>query len=240
MEVAPTAHYSMGGVDVDAEEARTDLEGLYAAGEVTAGLHGANRLGGNSLTETVVFGARAGAAAAARSRTLRAQPRPLAAREAAEDELDAFPRDGDVLPRLAQHDLRELMWRHVGVVRDAEGLEDGLQRLEELRGAVDDLDVGTDAEGHREVALALELRASLDLAVATAAAALRREESRGSHQRRDHPDRDDDHGSVHHTVRLGPDGELGHDRRRTGAVPDHLEDWARDDEAPDTEGRLLE
>jgi succinate dehydrogenase / fumarate reductase, flavoprotein subunit len=240
MEVAPTAHYSMGGVDVAAEEARTDLEGLYAAGEVTAGLHGANRLGGNSLTETVVFGARAGAAAADRSRSLRAQPRPHAALLAAEDELDAFPREGEVLPRLAQHDLRELMWRHVGVRRDAEGLREGLERLEELRGAVEDLDVGADAEGHREVALALELRASLDLAFATATAALRREESRGAHQRRDHPDPDDDHGLVHHTVRIGGDGELLHDRRRIEAVPEHLTDWARADGIPVTEARLLE
>jgi succinate dehydrogenase / fumarate reductase, flavoprotein subunit len=240
MEVAPTAHYSMGGVEVTAEDAATAVEGLFAAGEITAGLHGANRLGGNSLTETVVFGARAGAAAAAHSRSLLAQPRPHRSLEEAEEELDAIPSRGDVLPRLAQQELREVMWEHVGVLRDEDRLRGGIERLDELRAKLAELDVGADAEGHSEVALALELRASVELAIATATAALHRTESRGAHQRRDHPDRDDEHGLVHHVVRRGGDGGLVHEQHPVPAVPDHLADWAIEEEAPDASGRLLE
>jgi succinate dehydrogenase / fumarate reductase, flavoprotein subunit len=240
MEVAPTAHYSMGGVSVAAGSGATSVEGLFAAGEITGGLHGANRLGGNSLTETVVFGARAGAAAAERSAALPAQPRPLQALRAANEELDELVGDKDLPPRLLQHELRQVMWEHVGVVREDASLGRGLDRISELTGCLDDLDVQPDAQGHRDLAGALELRGSLQLARATVIAARARTETRGAHQRRDHPDRDDEHQLVSHVVRLGADAELAWSTQARTEVPEHLAEWARETKRPDDHGRLLE
>jgi succinate dehydrogenase / fumarate reductase, flavoprotein subunit len=240
VEVAPTAHYSMGGVVIDPETAATTVEGLHAAGEITAGLHGANRLGGNSLIETVVFGARAGRAAAERSASLHAQARPRRALEDALDELDAAHRSGELPVRLVQHELREVMSAHVGVVRDDETLVAGLTRIDELEAALPSLDVQPDAQGYGDLAAALELRGSLVLARATAQHARARTETRGAHRRSDHPDRDDDHQLVNHLVRLDAAGQLGHDQRPRPAVPDHLADWAVESDELDAAGRLLE
>jgi succinate dehydrogenase / fumarate reductase, flavoprotein subunit len=241
VEVAPTAHYSMGGVVIDPETAATTVEGLHAAGEITAGLHGANRLGGNSLTETVVFGARAGRAAAERSADLRAQQRPERSLTAALEELDELTRPGDVPVRLVQHELRGVMSDHVGVVRDDERLGQGLARLTEVESSLPSLDVQPDAQGHRDLAAVLELRASLVLARATTELARTRTETRGAHRRSDHPDRDDDRQLVNHLVWLDEDGRLAFEARPRPAVPDHLTEWAAavEDEV-ETTGRLLE
>ncbi len=109
MEVAPTAHYSMGGVVVDPETTATDLDGLFAAGETTSGLHGANRLGGNSLAETLVFGRRAGEQAAARSASTDVSIRPRAVVAEAADELEALVRPGSELARPVQRAVRDMM-----------------------------------------------------------------------------------------------------------------------------------
>ncbi len=130
MEVAPTAHYSMGGIVVDPESHATEVLGLYAAGECTAGLHGANRLGGNSLTETIVYGRRAGEAAAAFSADCDLALHPRRIIEAASDELDAMVGPGSELARPLQRALRDLMWERCGVTRDEAGLRDGLARIE--------------------------------------------------------------------------------------------------------------
>jgi succinate dehydrogenase / fumarate reductase flavoprotein subunit len=111
MEVAPTAHYTMGGVVVDAESHATRVTGLYAAGEVTSRLHGANRLGGNSLAETVVFGRFAGEHASEYSRSLNAQPRSNRAIRAAHDDLDSLIGAGDEMARPLQRALRDSMWQ---------------------------------------------------------------------------------------------------------------------------------
>ena len=118
MEVAPTAHYSMGGVVVDPETHATDVAGLFAAGECTAGLHGANRLGGNSLTETVVYGRRAGEAAAAFSQESDVSIHPRHVIAEAGDDLDALIGPGDEMARAVQRRLRDLMWDACGVVRN--------------------------------------------------------------------------------------------------------------------------
>src|SRR4029434_3785679 len=135
MEVAPTAHYSMGGVVVDPQTHATDVAGLYAAGEVTAGLHGANRLGGNSLAETVVFGRRAGEAAAAYSASRDVQLRARYVVRAADEELSSFIRHGQQFARPLQRALRDTMWETCGMVRDQPGLRHGLERLGETRPA---------------------------------------------------------------------------------------------------------
>lgn len=240
MEVAPTAHYSMGGIVIEPETGATEVAGLYAAGEITAGLHGANRLGGNSLSETVVFGARAGDAAAAHSRDLSVQLRSRETIAQAFDELDAAIRDGDEVVRVAQRELRNTMWEHVGVVRDEGGLDAGIERLRDLQANLPSLDVQPDSQGYQDLSAALDLRGSVITALATALAAKQRRETRGAHQRRDHPGRDDEHQLVNHRVRLGADGELSLETVPRAPIPDHLEEWARDAEEVDTSGRLLE
>jgi succinate dehydrogenase / fumarate reductase, flavoprotein subunit len=240
IEVSPTAHYSMGGVSIDPETAATTVDGLFAAGEITAGLHGANRLGGNSLIETVVFGARAGTAAAERSRGLPAQPRPLDAIERANAELDARLHEGEVVIRLVQQELRDTMWEDVGVVRDDGSLRRAIDRIEGLRDRLPDLEVQPDAQGFRDLAAACELHGSLELAAATARCARARTETRGAHQRRDHPERDDDHQLVNHVTRLDGDGRLHLEPRARAEVPERLLDWIGEDAGFDTADRLLE
>jgi succinate dehydrogenase / fumarate reductase flavoprotein subunit len=186
MEVAPTAHYSMGGVVVDPDTAATAVQGLYAAGEVTAGLHGANRLGGNSLAETLVFGRRAGEHAAARSLSLTYTRRNPSAIKAAHAELDALIHPGTQLARPLQRALRDTMWESGGVVRTEERLARGLERIDELKQQARDVDVRPSSEGYKDLAIALDLRAALVVAEATLLGAQERRESRGAHARSDY------------------------------------------------------
>ena len=131
IEIAPTAHYSMGGVWVRPEDHGTGVEGLYAIGEASSGLHGANRLGGNSLIELLVYGRIVGRAAAAYSAQLNAQQRSAAALAAARDEIDEMlAADGPENVRALQRALRNTMTEHAGVVRDEAGLLAGLAELD--------------------------------------------------------------------------------------------------------------
>jgi len=190
MEVAPTAHYTMGGLVVDPLTHQTEIPGLFAAGECTAGLHGANRLGGNSLTETIVYGRRAGAAAASFALSTDVGIHPRAAINAANDELDRRVRPGIELARAAQRELRELLWTCCGVVRDLAGLQEGLRRLDDVRSALDDIDVRPTQEGWGDLAQVLDLEAGITLAEATMRLAVERTETRGCHNRSDFPDLD--------------------------------------------------
>jgi succinate dehydrogenase flavoprotein subunit len=191
MDVAPTAHYSMGGVVVEPLTHATDVQGLFAAGEAVAGVHGANRLGGNSLLECVVFGRRAGEAAADYSERLSMQLRdPKQVRDASA-EIDVMLGSGEEFARPLQRALRDEMWAGCGVVRTAEGLERALRRVAEVEEASAGLEVRPDVEGYAELAHAFDLRSSLLSARATLVSALERRESRGAHRRSDHPDLDE-------------------------------------------------
>ncbi len=190
MEVAPTAHYSMGGLVVDPDTHATDTTGLYAAGECTAGLHGANRLGGNSLTETIVYGKRAGEAAAAFSAGSDVAIHPRRVVREASDEIDRLIGPGTELARPMQRALRDLMWQHCGVVRHEAGLVGGLSELDQIRDVVGEVDVRPSAEGWSDLAQVLDLRAGLVVAEATMRGALSRRESRGGHSRTDFPELD--------------------------------------------------
>ena len=239
MEVAPTAHYSMGGVVVDPESHATDVAGLYAAGEIAAGLHGANRLGGNSLAETVVFGRRAGEAAARYSASRDVALRARDVVRAADQELSGFIRHGRQFARPLQRALRDTMWEICGVVREQAGLQRGLERLAELRRLAADVDVRPTSEGYADLAHALDLRASLAAAEATLLGALARTESRGAHQRRDHPELDPEL-RVNFQARLDGTGRLAVDARPVPAVPAELAGWTRPDPDLSAAGRLLE
>ncbi|MGH9246904.1 MAG: FAD-dependent oxidoreductase [Acidimicrobiales bacterium] len=190
MEVAPTAHYTMGGLVVDPETHATEVLGLYAAGEVTGGLHGANRLGGNSLAETVIAGRRAGEAAARFAEEGEVVVRSRRAIREASDELDALVHPGTELARPLQRRLRDLMWERCGVVRDEESLTRGLHELEEIRAVLPEVDVRPGAEGWSDLAHALDVRGGLLAAEATLRGAVERRETRGAHNRSDFPDLD--------------------------------------------------
>jgi succinate dehydrogenase / fumarate reductase flavoprotein subunit len=239
MEVAPTAHYSMGGVVVDPATGATGVAGLYAAGEVASGLHGANRLGGNSLAETVIFGRRAGEAAAAYSAARDVQRRDRKVVAAALAELDALTRPGPEFARPLQRALRNAMWEGCGVVRDEAGLRRALDRIAELRGPAGQVDVRPSAEGYADLAHALDLRASLTTAEATVRGALARRESRGAHQRRDFPERSEEL-KVNFRFSLGADGSLEMERHPVPPVPAELEPWVREEADLSAGRRLLE
>ncbi|MEZ3165348.1 FAD-dependent oxidoreductase [Halorubrum sp. RMP-47] len=192
VEVAPTSHYGMGGVAVD-DHGETDVDGLFAIGETMAGVHGANRLGGNSLAETVAYGVVAGERIADRVDGPGAVPDAL--REGLVEphlrDLRAMAdNDGahDVDAVLA--DLRELMWEHAGILRDEASLREGLDRLADVRDRAADMRVGPVTSESFE--LAVDVGFMLVAAEAVLRGALEREESRGAHYRTDYPDVDPD------------------------------------------------
>jgi len=238
MEVAPTAHYSMGGVVVEPETHATGVEGLYAAGESTAGLHGANRLGGNSLSETVVFGRRAGEASGAFSQSSDVQLRSRRRIREAGEELDSFIREGDEFARPLQRALRDTMWACCGVVRSEEKLREGVERHAEIGAAAPNIDVRPTSEGYGDLAHALDLRASLVAAEASLLGALARRESRSAHQRSDHPDLDPGH--QVNLVIVREEGRLAVRKQPVEPVPDHLRGLAEGGEDVDVAGRLRE
>jgi succinate dehydrogenase / fumarate reductase, flavoprotein subunit len=188
MEVGPTCHYVMGGVEVDPETAAAVVPGLYAAGEVAGGMHGSNRLGGNSLSDLLVFGRRAGAAAAARSKKMNAAPlSEEGITAAARAALAPFERDGGENPYTIHQELQQAMNDLVGIIRTADEIREALSRIEALKVRASALTV----EGHRQYNpgwhLALDLPHMLRVSECIAKAALEREESRGGHTRDDFP-----------------------------------------------------
>jgi succinate dehydrogenase / fumarate reductase, flavoprotein subunit len=209
MEVGPTCHYMMGGVRVDAETQASTVPGLFAAGEVGGGLHGANRLGGNSLSDLLVFGRRAGLHAAGYAASLPSRPAPddtdidTCAREA----LAPFETGGGQNPYAIQADLQECMHSLVGIIRTEDELKKALEELALLQERSERVSV----EGHRQYNpgwhLALDLRSMLAVSECIARAALERRESRGGHTRDDYPKTDPDFGTVNVVVRQR-DGEI--------------------------------
>ena len=238
MEVAPTAHYSMGGVVVDAETHSTDVRGLYAAGECTSGVHGANRLGGNSLAEILVFGKIAGEWAADFSENLDLQMRNRSIINDAIEELDELTSNGEQLARPLQRAVRNIMWNFCGVIRSGEGLEEGLTELMKVKEASKDVDVRPSAEGFSDLALALDLLGSIDSAEATIRSAIARKESRGAHQRSDFTEKDTS-GNFNYVVELKGGKQLI-SKTKVEKLPELLQDAMDSYEELSVEGRLLE
>ena len=201
MEVAPTAHYSMGGILVDAENHSTGIDGLFAAGEVTGGLHGANRLGGNSLAEILISGKRTGYAAALRSQNMDIQQRSRKVINQAHEKIDKLIKEGNYVVRPLQRKLRDIMWEYCGVVRSEKTLLGGLEELNELKNLLPDLDVRPDSEGYLDLMLAYDLKGSIMAAEATILGAIHRKESRGSHQRSDYV-KNDENFNLNYVIKL--------------------------------------
>ncbi|MBF4548734.1 L-aspartate oxidase [Pseudoclavibacter sp. VKM Ac-2888] len=191
IEIAPTAHYSMGGVWVRPDDHGTDVDGLYAIGEASSGLHGANRLGGNSLIELLVFGRIVGRAAVAHSEGLDAQLRSPAAVAQARGEIDELlGADGRENVRALQRAIRDTMTEYAGVVRDEEGLKAGIAALDVIEARMEDVGIHPDIAGFQDLAHAFDLKSSALAARATLEAALERRETRGCHNRSDFPELD--------------------------------------------------
>ncbi|MFC4628377.1 L-aspartate oxidase [Promicromonospora alba] len=235
IEIAPTAHYSMGGVWVRPEDHSTEVDGLYAIGEASSGLHGANRLGGNSLIELLVFGRIVGRAAAAYSAGLEAQNRSHDAEAEARAEVaDLLAADGHENVRALQRAVRNTMTEHAGVVRDEQGLTAGLRELDEIEVRTKNVGIHPDIAGFQDLAHAFDLKASLIAARATLEAARERRETRGCHNRSDYPDLD-----PALQVNLVWSPRTGVVREAIPEVPDEIAALIQTQEVS-TEGKLVE
>ncbi len=217
MEIGPTTHYMMGGVRVDAESQATTVPGLFAAGECAAGLHGSNRLGGNSLSDLLVFGKRAGEFAAAfarehgRAAADAAQVRTAIAALYAPFDRPAPtaggpPADGG--PYQVQRRLQVMMQAQVGIVRRQDEMESALEKIAALEREAAAVTVGGNREYNPGWHTALDLRNLLTVAAAVTRAALERKESRGAQFRDDYPGKDDELGKVNIAIRKGEGGEM--------------------------------
>jgi succinate dehydrogenase / fumarate reductase flavoprotein subunit len=211
MEIAPTTHYMMGGIRVDGATGETTVAGLYAAGEAAAGLHGANRLGGNSLSDLLVFGARTGAAAADRAARLSSPPYldPVQVQSASASLEAPLERRGGEDAYAIQRDLQEVMGRLVGIFRVEADLDEAIRELANLRRRWE----GVRASGGRAYNpgwnLVFDVGNLLTVSEAIARSARQRTESRGAHSRLDYPATDDEKwGGHNNAVSKGADGSM--------------------------------
>jgi succinate dehydrogenase / fumarate reductase, flavoprotein subunit len=215
MEVGPTTHYIMGGVRVDGDTQMSSVPGLFAAGEVAAGLHGANRLGGNSLSDLLVFGRRAGQYAAkfAGDRP-KANPSVSEADAAVQRALAPFDRAGGAeAPYAIQHELQQMMQKLVGIVRQEEEMVEAVNNVRALRSRAAKVGVQGNREYNPGWHTALDLDNLLAVSEAIALAAIERKESRGGHFREDYPDKVAEYAKFNIVIRKGPDGSMQLERR---------------------------
>jgi succinate dehydrogenase / fumarate reductase, flavoprotein subunit len=224
MEVGPAQHYVMGGVEVDPDTGGSCVPGLYAAGEVSGGMHGSNRLGGNSLSDLLVFGRRAGESAASYVSSLPSRPRVIEADlDAAEAEADEpFTNPGAENPYAVMKDLQEHMQSLVGIIRKADELERALKEIDRLKERAKNVSVqGTGRSYNPGWHTALDLRAMLTVSECVAKAALERKESRGGHTRDDYPATDPEWGKINLVLR-DRRGSVDIDRKPLPVMPDEL------------------
>ena len=206
MEVGPTTHYMMGGVRVEASTAASTISGLFAAGEAAAGMHGANRLGGNSLSDLLVFGKIAGQSASNYAQeNAHVSPHGDEIKRGISEALKPFE-SGTENPYDIHAELQEVMEAHAGIVRTGEALEEGIQKLEKIRNRLPNLHAKGDRNYNPGWHLCLDLHNMVITSLALAKAALERNESRGAHTRLDYPEYDEELGKVNIIIRPSPDG----------------------------------
>jgi succinate dehydrogenase / fumarate reductase, flavoprotein subunit len=223
MEVGPTTHYVMGGVRVDPDSQMSTVPGLFAAGEVAAGLHGANRLGGNSLSDLLVFGKRAGEYAAAYAKANRgAQIVESDVEAIARESLAPFERSADEGPYKVQYALQDTMQDLVGIVRVEDEMQRALGEIAQLKARAARVGVGGNREFNPGWHTALDLDNMLTVAEAVTRAAIERKESRGGHFRDDYPNKDPAFGTFNILLRKGPDGEMQVSRQPLSAMREDL------------------
>jgi succinate dehydrogenase / fumarate reductase, flavoprotein subunit len=226
MEVGPTCHYVMGGVEVDPDSAASfgSVEGLFAAGEVSGGMHGSNRLGGNSLSDLLVFGKRAGEHASAYADGLTKRPRVATAdvESALDTALAPLNRQSGENPYTLQQDLQAVMGDLVGIIRRAGELTEALKRLDELKLRVANVGAVGGRKYNPGWHLALDLRNMLVVSQCTAKAALEREESRGGHTREDFPKMSPEWRRINLVCSLDDAGDVVLERKPVPKMPADL------------------
>jgi succinate dehydrogenase / fumarate reductase flavoprotein subunit len=224
MEVGPTTHYMMGGIRVDGDSQMSTVPGLFAAGEVAAGLHGANRLGGNSLSDLVVFGRRAGRYAAefakANSTPTIDEQELQSTATAALAFFDRGPSGEN--PYQIQYDLQEAMQDLVGIVRTESEMLQALDAIGRLCARVECAGIAGNREYNNGWHTAIDLGNMMTVSEAIARAALLRRESRGAQFREDFPNKDAEWGKYNIVIRRGPDGEMQVEKRELMPMPDEL------------------
>ena len=207
MEVGPTCHYMMGGIRVDAETARSNVPGLFAAGEAAAGLHGANRLGGNSLSDLLVFGRRAGLAAAEHAKQAGTPSIDDAqVDEATGEMIEPFERSTGESPYDVHRDLQETMQNYVGIFRSEEDLKHGISEIQGLKDRAAKVHVDGSRLFNPGWHLARDLKSLLTVSEAVALSALERRESRGAHSRIDYPQYDEQWSQLNNIISRDADG----------------------------------
>jgi succinate dehydrogenase / fumarate reductase flavoprotein subunit len=228
MEVGPTLHYFMGGIRVDADSAMTKVPGLFACGECSAGMHGANRLGGNSLSDLIVFGRLAGVGAAEYIEKLSAAPKAddeqikLAIRSAT----SFLNRESGENPYVLHDQLQDVMEKHVGIVRNKEELEEGIGELEKLKERAKNMKAHGASQFNPGWHEALSMGSLLITSEAVARAALMREESRGAHTRTDFPGEREEWVKYNIVIHRGSGGEMVVEKVERPAPPAYLKDIA--------------
>jgi succinate dehydrogenase / fumarate reductase flavoprotein subunit len=233
MEVGPTTHYVMGGIRVDADSQMTTIPGLFAAGECASGINGANRLGGNSLSDLIVFGKRAGEYASQFARSNgQARVDDGAVERAMRESLQPFERgDSGENPYKVQADLQESMQALVGIVRLEGEMKEALVRIQGFNERAARAGVSGHREFHAGWHTALDLRNLLSVSEAVAKSAIERKESRGGHFREDYPDKSAEFGAVTLMVKQGSGGAMELSRLPIPPIPDHLKDVIEEQKA---------
>jgi succinate dehydrogenase / fumarate reductase, flavoprotein subunit len=224
MEVGPAQHYVMGGVRVDADTTAATVAGLFAAGEAAGGMHGSNRLGGNSLSDLLVFGRRAGLHAALYAKNLggRLNVDGGLVEAVARETLEPFSRTAGENPYAIQAELQDTMQNLVGIIRTEEELKEALRKIEALKARAKKAGAGGGRTYNPGWHTALDLKSLLTVAECCAMAALERKESRGGHTRDDHPYSDDTWGTVNCVIKQGQAGELQLRQEPLPKMPDEL------------------
>ena len=190
IEVAPTAHHFMGGLKIS-EDASTSLKNLYGAGEVCGGVHGANRLGGNALADTQVFGKIAGESASEACRNAELKTNDEMVEEEA-SRIEGLIKKGSIKPMEFKNNIKKLMWEKVAIVRDEKTLNEALKELQEMQDDLKDLDVGSKSQYNTDLVTALEVINMVEICILSVKSAILRRESRGAHFRSDFPETKDE------------------------------------------------
>jgi succinate dehydrogenase / fumarate reductase flavoprotein subunit len=227
MEVGPTAHYVMGGVKVDPQTQETTVQCLYAAGEAATGLHGANRLGGNSLSDLICFGKRAGEYSANAASEIEGWTEIPQSEidEIVAETLAPFDRDGGENPATVVNELRTMMQNKVGIIRTKDLLSEALDDLDEFAARGKTTSPGGSRIYNPGWHQALEINAMVDISRMCTMAALAREESRGGHTREDFPVPDHAHwGKINSVIVMGEGGEMVLEHRTYPAMRDDLKE----------------
>jgi succinate dehydrogenase / fumarate reductase flavoprotein subunit len=227
MEVFPTIHYTMGGIKVESEHCATTVPGLFAAGECSGGLHGANRLGGNSLSDLLVFGRRAGIGA------IEYVEQNTHGTDIPEEDvqteirrvLDPMERpasDTDESPYLLQSELQDVMMEHANLVRDEDALKEGLRKILAIKDRVPNVKVGGNRLFNPGWHTAQDIRYLVQVSELIVRCAIERKEKRGSQWRLDHDELVEEYGNINFISKKGPQGEVEIERREIPPIPDHL------------------